>query len=318
VSANGTVFMFSGQGSQYFHMGRALYDDVDVFRTWMQRLDAAARPLVGASVIDALYDPARGKGDPFDRLLLSHPAIYMTEIALAKALIAGGVRPDAVLGVSLGSFAAAAIAGCIDIHDGLQLVVHQAQAIERCCAPGGMIAVMADPALYDEPFLRERSALAAVNFAGHFTLSADAAELVAIEAELKRRQVAHQRVPVAFAFHSASIDPACEPFEDGASLVPVAPARIPLACCESVSELRELPEDFFWRVVRRPMRFRETIQRLDAAAPRRFVDVGPAGTLATFLKYVLPASSASTVQPLLTPFGQDRRNLDAALAAAVA
>src|SRR5436190_1548109 len=103
--------MFSGQGSQCFHMGRDLFRKNDTFREWMVRLDEIAQRSSGRSVLDTLYSDGKGKGDPFDRTVLTHPAIFMTEYSLAQSLIHAGVHPDMVLGVSLGSFAAAAVAG---------------------------------------------------------------------------------------------------------------------------------------------------------------------------------------------------------------
>jgi len=66
--------------------------------------------------------------------------------------------------------------------------------------------------------------------------------------------------------------------------------------------------------VRRPIRFRESTARLEQRGACRYIDVGPAGTLATFLKYGLPATATSTVHSILTPFGFDQKNLAALLA----
>jgi bacillaene synthase trans-acting acyltransferase len=307
----GTVFMFSGQGSHHFHMGRALHDGNDTFRATMTRLDEVARRTSGVSVIEALYSDAHGRGDPFDRTLLTHPAIFMVEYSLAQALIDAGVVPSMVLGVSVGSFAAAAVAGFLDVEDALTAVVQQAMALEEWCEPGGMTAVLGDPALFAEDFLSGRSELAGVNFSSHFVVSARAPELTGIEAGLKQRGVAYQRLPVAFAFHSQWMDRAQAPFASFMQSIRGRQGTLPLACCDQATVLSTLGEGFFWDVVRQPIRFRETITRLEQDGPRRYIDVGPAGTLATFLKYGTPLAAASSVHSILTPFNVDLKNLAA-------
>ncbi|MEA2491000.1 MAG: bacillaene synthase trans-acting acyltransferase [Acidobacteriota bacterium] len=311
MAAPEIVFMFSGQGSQYFQMGKSLYEGNDTFREWMLRLDEVARPVLGESVLAALYASGRGKGDPFDRALLTHPAIFIVEYALAQALMGAGVLPDVVLGTSMGSFAAAAVGGFLDVEDALHAVVRQAMALEECGQPGGMTAVLADPALFGEEFLGGRGELAGINFSTHFVISAKRTELREIEAALRRRSVTFQRLPVMFPFHSQWIDRAKTPFQSFMNTVTHRQGRLPMACCDQTALLDELSDGYFWDVVRRPIRFRETTARLEEGGPRRYVDVGPAGTLATFLKYGLPAGSTSTLHSILTPFGTDRKNFAA-------
>jgi bacillaene synthase trans-acting acyltransferase len=312
-----TVFMFSGQGSQYFQMGRPLFEQNDTFRDWMLRLDDIGRRSSGRSIVEALYSGRHSKADPFDRTVLTHPAIFMVEYSLAQSLMHAGVRPDMVLGVSLGSFAAAAVAGFIDVADALTAVIRQATVLEECCEPGGMTAVLADPALFAEEWLSRRSELAAVNFSSHFVVSARRAELAAIEAALRQRNVAYQRLPVSFPYHSRWIDNASAPFESFMRSIRFRPGGLPLVCCDQTAILSALSGDYFWNVVRHPIRFRETTAGLEQRGPCRYIDVGPAGTLATFLKYGLPATTHSTVQEILTPFGTDERNLAAAAATAL-
>jgi bacillaene synthase trans-acting acyltransferase len=309
-----TVFLFSGQGSQYFHMGRALYDGNEVFRDWMVRLDDVARQLSGRSVLETLYSGARAKGEPFEDTLLTHPAIFMVEYSLAQSLMHAGVRPDMVLGVSMGSFAAAVVAGFIGVEDALTAVIQQAMALEERSEPGGMIAILADPALFEEDFLSAHSELAAVNFSSHFVVAARKGELAGIEAALKKSSVTHQRLPVSFPFHSHWIDEAKAPFVSFMQTIQFGQNRLPLVCCDRTEVLSGLSDEYFWDVVRHPIRFRETIARLEQEGGRRYVDVGPAGTLATFLKYVLPPTTKSTVHSILTPFGVDRKNLAAVTA----
>jgi acyl transferase domain-containing protein len=309
-----TVFMFSGQGSQYYQMAQQLYAENSVFRGWMTRLDNLAYDIAGRRVVADIY--ARPKGETFDRLASTHPAIFMVEYALAQCLIVEGIEPDVVLGASLGSFAAAAIGGYVRVEHAIDAVLKQADVFERCCEPGGMIAIMGDPALYGEPFLAGRSDLAAVNFGGHFAVSARRRELEPIEAALRERDITHQRLPLGIAFHSRWIDSAYAPFSALMRTLPTTRGCVPLACCEGAALLAGLGDDYFWRVARNPIRFMDTLAMLERSGPHRYIDVGPAGTLATFAKYALPAGSASTVHPILTPYGQDTKHLDALLAPA--
>lgn len=307
-----TVFMFSGQGSQYYQMGKQLFDENQVFREWMIRLDDLAYVLSGERVIAAIY--SSGKAEVFDQTMLTHPAIFMVEYSLAQCLMHEGLKPDLTLGSSLGSFAAAAVSGFIDVEDALKAVLAQARAFENACEPGGMLAVLADPALYDEPFLKMHSQMAGINFSTHFAVSADQAGLDRIEFSLNERKLTHQRLAVSFAYHSSGIDRARTPFTAAMRSIALRKGSLPLVCCEQGVTLTELPEDFFWRVVRQPIRFREAVAHLERQGRHRYIDVGPSGTLATFVKYGLPETSESSAHAILTPYGRDQKNLAALLA----
>jgi bacillaene synthase trans-acting acyltransferase len=239
------VFMFSGQSSQYVQMGRALFDNDRCFRTWMECLDSVARDEIGDSIVDALYFRCRGTPDGFDRTALSHPAIFMVQFALARTLIEAGARPGLLLGYSIGAFAAAALAGVMTAEDALQAVMQQAAALEEHCTPGGMIAVLACPQLYADSGLQEVCTVAAVNFHSHFVVAASRDRLSAIEENLRRRGVAHQRLAVSFAFHSPLIDAArtsCYAFLDS---IPVGAPSIPLICCGTVRFVTPPPR-YYW------------------------------------------------------------------------
>lgn len=307
-----TVFMFSGQGSHYYQMGKQLFEGNAVFREWMIRLDDQVQEISGKRVIDAIYSSR--KSEIFDKTLLTHPAIFMVEYSLAQCLMNEGVKPDLTLGASLGSFAAATVAGYIKVHDALAAVLEQAASLEASCERGGMIAVLADPMLYDEEFLNERSAMAGVNFGSHFAVSAAQTDLDMIESCLKQRRVTHQRLAVSFAFHSQWIENAQEQFASFMRLISLSKGALPLVCCEQAATLTELPDGFFWRVVRHPIRFQEAVEQVEQGGRHRYIDVGPSGTLATFVKYCIPEASESTAHAILTPFGQDQKNLAALLA----
>jgi acyl transferase domain-containing protein len=301
--------MFSGQGSQYYQMGRALFDAEPTFRSWMLRLDDVARKMGGPAVLETLYAHDRRRQDAFDRTLLTHPAIFMVEFSLAQALLRAGLVPQLVMGVSLGSFAAAAISGAIDSESALRAVIRQATDLEAHCEEGAMIAVLAEPALYEDAELKSASELVAINFAQHFVIAAPQRSVPAIEAHLRAMEVTFQRLPVRFAFHSRWIDAARAPFQATLRGLQCQATQLPFMCCEQAAFAPTLSEDFFWTVIRKPIRFREAIVALEQIGPHHYVDVGPGGTLATFLKYSLSASSRSTTRALLSPYGRELQEL---------
>jgi acyl transferase domain-containing protein len=300
-----TAFLFSGQGSQYYQMGRGLYEQNLVFRSSMEQMDRLAQDLLGTSVVQALYGP-QGKAEPFDQLRLSHPAIFMVEFALAKSVMALGIMPDCTLGASLGTFAALAVAGCLPPEEALAMLIRQALAIEQHCPKGGMIAILGEPKLYeDSPFLQARSVIAGRNFAAHFVLSAPAGNLSAIQGFLARAGLVSQLLPVQYPFHAPWIDPARQALTAVSGTGQVRLTATPVVCCASGGLLREIPDDYFWRVAREEIGFMPAIAQMEQSGPFDYLDLGPSGTLATFLKYLLPKHSASRSIAAMTPYGRE-------------
>ncbi len=106
-----TVFLMSGQGSQYYHMGIDLHAAEPVFRRSMEALDAVVGEAAGFSLLAVLYGGNVKRTTPFDRTLHTHPALFMLQYSLAQTLLARGIEPDYLLGTSLGEYVAAALAG---------------------------------------------------------------------------------------------------------------------------------------------------------------------------------------------------------------
>lgn len=305
-----TVFMFSGQGSQYFQMARALFENNQTFGYWLRKMDGIVRDLTGKLVLPVLYGE-RGMSIPFVDITMTHPAIFMVEYALARTLMANGVMPDYTLGASLGSFAAASISGCLPMEDALTLVVKQADLVQANCEQGGMIAILADQGILAHAPWKNQCEIASINFESHFVVSASAKNLLAIEQWLRAQGKAFQTLPVSFAFHSSSIDPARNAFLGAVAECVMTETGIPLTCCATMESLSILPSEFFWTAVRAPIQFQQSVLKFETEGSFNYLDLGPSGTLATFLKYLLPASSESTARAVITPYGREREALAA-------
>lgn len=297
------VFMFSGQGSQYYQMGRALYEQGGTFARHMRCMDEIVQDLGGGRVLDALFGE-RSKGTPFDDLRLSHPAIFMVEFALAQCVLESGIEPDMTLGVSLGCAAAAVFAGCVGMEEALRWTVRHAAWIVDHCEYGGMIGVLAPPQLHEAEPLRHTSVIAARNGPAHWVLSARDKDLPGIEDFLKSRGVAFGRLPVRYPFHSPwLIDDEAVAFTH-VRTPRVGLPRLPVACCAAGGVVTSLDSDYFWRATLLPIQFERTVRQIDAReGMHRFIDLGPSSNLATLLKHLLPADAASRIHGVMSPYG---------------
>jgi acyl transferase domain-containing protein len=175
-----------------------------------------------------------------------------------------------------------------------------------------MIAVLNAPQLHEEGPLADNSEIASLNCPSHFVVACSHERVKIVEAFLKHRHVASRRLGVSLAFHSRWIEAAEQPFVRCLSSLRTRPARMPLACCAATQVCTELPQDFFWKAIRQPIRFQQMVAQLEASDSYRYIDVGPSGTLATFLKYCLPRESTSTALTTMSPFGNEMNHLQAA------
>ncbi len=305
------VFMFSGQGSQFFQMGREIYKSDPVFRRTMTRMDEIAVEMTGRSVVRELYDSAKTKGELFDEISLSHPTIFMVESAMVRALSHRGIIPDSIVGASLGEFVAAGLYGMMDFETAFRTILRQTMMYRGELEKGGMIAIMASPDLFSQtPVLRENSEIAAVNFDSHFVVSATGSALENIRAHLRKVGISYFVLPVNYAFHSSHMDRIREKFINLYRGLSFYPPDVAFNSCADAREIHQIDQDYFWRVLRYPIRFHETITRLASEGPCVFVDVGPSGTLATFAGYILSRDSSSETFPILTPFGHELDNFN--------
>ncbi len=312
------VFMFSGQSSQYHQMGRELYDRHPRFRMWMQYCDEIAAPLIGGSLCDMLYRDGN-KGMPFDRLLHTNPALISFEYSLARVMMEAGATPDYLLGYSLGELTAAIVGEALTVEQGIGFVVEYARLIESESPPATMLAVI------DAPDIETRYAeqlagcwVTARNFDRHLVVTGPVEAIKRLRETLTRDGVLHQVLAVNYGFHTEMQQPLETRFMALARTLDFDALRIPMVSCldgavyDGKTDIDGWQQRF-WNTFRHPVAFDATVRGLLGRGEFHFLDVGPSGTLATFVRYLLPAGSASLFNDVINPFGRDVQTYSNAL-----
>jgi bacillaene synthase trans-acting acyltransferase len=312
------VFMFSGQSSQYHQMGRELYDRHPRFRMWMEHCDEIAAPMIGCSLCEVLYRDG-DKNKPFDRLLHTNPALISFEYSLARVLMEAGATPDYLLGYSLGELSAAIVGGALTLEQGIGFAVDYARLVESESPPATMLAVI------DVPDIESRYAdqlagcwVTARNFDRHLVVTGPVAAIRRLRDALTRDGVLHQVLAVNYGFHTEMQQPLESRFMELGRKRDFHALRIPLISCVDGAVYGSDADidgwrQRFWTTFRHPVAFDTTVRGLLGKGDFHFLDVGPSGTLATFVKYLLPAGSASMFSEVINPFGNDSRTYANAL-----
>ncbi|MGH3309696.1 MAG: type I polyketide synthase [Streptomyces sp.] len=277
------AFLFSGQGSQYFGMGRELYENEPVFRETFDACDRILAPTLGASLADLMY-----YGD--DRTALNatrvtQPALVTLEMALVSLWESWGVRPAVVMGHSVGEIAAAMTAGVMDLPTGLGLIAHRArlmQGTER----GAMLAVVATEEDAGGWAADTGLDVAAVNGPESVVLSGPPDAVDDLAARLKTQGVRARRLTVSHAFHSSLLDPALAEFD--AVLAPLEFREPALPIVSNVTGRPAAPGEYdagYWRRhARLPVRFHDGARQLDSLGVDICLEIGPDHTLVNLVK----------------------------------
>lgn len=280
------AFMFTGQGSQYVGMGRGLYEAEPVFREHLEYCLDYLRPHLGLDLCDLLYPPAGGEEKAAERIsqtAVTQPLLFSIHYALARLWMSWGVQPAAMIGHSIGEYAAACLAGVLSLDDALTLVVERGALMQAL--PGG--SMMAVPLPADEAGQFAGVSVAAVNAPAMSVLSGSDEAIAAVARELTERGVSYRNLHTSHAFHSEMMEPMLDDFIEAVGRVQLNPPAIPYVSNVTgtwVTDAEATNPAYWGRHCRQGVRFADGIATLMEDAERVFLEVGPGRSLTSLVK----------------------------------
>ncbi|UQA98152.1 SDR family NAD(P)-dependent oxidoreductase [Streptomyces halobius] len=291
-AGSGAVWQFSGQGTlRPEGLGR-LWEVPDL----APHLDAAV------AVMDEFADfPVRevlaGEAGDLSRTGYAQVALFVVQVALVNWLRERDQRPDAVMGHSVGEFAAMWAAGMLELADAAALVAERARLMEALPDGGAMIAVNASPHEVEERLAgMSRSSVAAVNGPESTVVSGPEDEVTAVAEFFRDRGRKTSRLRVSHAFHSPLMEPAAAEFRTFAEQFSFREPSVPFYSTQTGAQATTVDAEYVATHITNPVLYHQALTAV-AEQTETFVEVGPDTTLTALARTAHPQAAAL---PLLT------------------
>ncbi len=284
------AFLFTGQGSQAIGMARGLHQQHPVFRQAFEQCTAILDPLLERPLAEVLFPAAGDEQEAAQRLNqtgFTQPALFVVGYALSQLWLSWGVKPDLLLGHSVGEVVAAHLAGVFSLEEALRLIAARGRLMQALPAGGGMVALLADRSQVEALLAQVATAgheeleLAALNGPTNLVVSGSLAAVEALERQAGVAGVKAHRLTVSHAFHSPAMAPMLAAFEQElAGIRFTAPTRPLISNLSGRLAGPEIATSHYWcEHVISPVRFAEGMAAAASQGVGTFVELGARPTL---------------------------------------
>ncbi len=289
------AFLFTGVGTRWKGMGKELYETYPEFRHQLDACDSLFREIAGWSVLDEIL--TGDDSGTFHQTRIAQPINFFMQVGLAELLRAHGIEPDVVLGHSLGEVSASYVAGILSLRDALLVSYHRSRLQQKTAGLGGMLAVQLSVSEAEALVAGHGGAcIAAINGPRSITLSGDDESLEGMAAELATQDIFHRRLSVDVPYHSSVMEGIERELVDSLEGLEARELRVPLYSTVTglLAERSDFEADYWYRNVREPVLFQQTVQNVIGEGDVTFVEMSPYPVLRASLEQCLASRGGAS------------------------
>ncbi|MHC5819629.1 MAG: type I polyketide synthase [Nostoc sp.] len=314
-SHRSVIFMFSGQGAQYVDMGRELYEVEPTFRKHVDVCADILQPLLNLDIRHILFpkeEQIETATQQLQQTAITQPAIFIIEYALAQLWIEWGVRPEAMIGHSIGEYVAATIAGVFSLEDAIEVVAKRGQLMQQL-PTGSMLAIPlphkdVQSVLNTQPLVE----VAAINSPSSCVVSGTVEAIATLQNQLSSKGIECRLLHTSHAFHSVMMAPILESFTQAVKKMKLNPPRIRFISNVTGSWITDddATNPGYWsQHLRQTVQFSAGISQLLQQFEGVFLELGPGPTLSTITTQHLQPNAKQIVLSCVRHFKEQQSDV---------
>ncbi|MDZ7342129.1 MAG: AMP-binding protein, partial [candidate division KSB1 bacterium] len=275
------VFVFPGQGAQWWAMGHELMQSQPVFRQTIEACDRIISQYADWSLIHQFT--ASESESQLDRIDIIQPALFAIQIALANLWRSWGIEPDAVVGHSMGEVAAAYVAGVLNLEDAIKVIFHRSRLLKTVAGQGKMAVVELSLAEAEQAIkgLEDKISIAVIAGPKSIVLSGEPQAVEQVVAGLEQKQIFCRLLRVDVASHNPQVEHLKYELMDILKDIQPQAGNIPFYSTVAGRVLNgiDLNPTYWGRNLREPVRFATAIDQLVHDGFGVFLELNPHPTL---------------------------------------